>query len=281
MRNKNASVVEASIVTQPPEGGKYKNGERMKVAKMVKCKTCGADIAKNAKVCPQCGGKVNRMTPGVAAAICIIIVVAVILIVAVIASSSSGDETGGVEQTAGQSGTTASEETQTADGGESEDTRTADGGESEDTRTAESDDSGESEDINTVDGTTKTIGDWEITATSVEVVDSVSLGLLTEYQASEGCKFVKVNMTITNTGTELDYFQSFSTYAKVVYGEYEYSPTMMTGVDEDLTYESVNPLITVSGFLAFEIPDEVINSGETLSMVVSDVYGESASITLW
>lgn len=30
------------------------------MAKMVKCKTCGADIAKTAKICPNCGAKIMR-----------------------------------------------------------------------------------------------------------------------------------------------------------------------------------------------------------------------------
>lgn len=33
-----------------------RKGEK-KMAKMIKCKTCGADIASNAKACPQCGAK--------------------------------------------------------------------------------------------------------------------------------------------------------------------------------------------------------------------------------
>lgn len=32
--------------------------------KLVKCKSCGAEIAKNAKVCPQCGGKNNQPSAG-------------------------------------------------------------------------------------------------------------------------------------------------------------------------------------------------------------------------
>lgn len=34
----------------------------VKMAKLVKCKTCGADVAKSAKVCPQCGAKQKKHT---------------------------------------------------------------------------------------------------------------------------------------------------------------------------------------------------------------------------
>ncbi|MCC8120507.1 MAG: DUF4352 domain-containing protein [Oscillospiraceae bacterium] len=114
------------------------------------------------------------------------------------------------------------------------------------------------------------MGNWEITATSVVVASSVKINWRMEYQPEDGCKYVKVNMTIKNTGTEVDYFGLYTT-AAIVYGDYSYSPTTMIGVNDDISYETVNPLVSVSGFLAFEIPDEVIDSGESLSLVVSDV----------
>lgn len=55
-------------------------------AKMIKCKTCGADIAKSAKVCPHCGAK-NRKFPLIPI---LIAVVVLFLIVAV----SNGDGSG-------------------------------------------------------------------------------------------------------------------------------------------------------------------------------------------
>lgn len=34
----------------------------MAKSKMTTCKHCGAEIAASAKVCPQCGGKTNRLS---------------------------------------------------------------------------------------------------------------------------------------------------------------------------------------------------------------------------
>lgn len=54
------------------------------MAKMVKCKTCGADIAKTAKRCPQCGAQQHIG----ALSVCVIIIV--VTIVAVFAIALSG-----------------------------------------------------------------------------------------------------------------------------------------------------------------------------------------------
>lgn len=56
----------------------------MKVKKMKKCKVCGSEIAKNAKVCPNCGAK-NRINPFLVIAIFF----AVILLIGALASAGS------------------------------------------------------------------------------------------------------------------------------------------------------------------------------------------------
>ena len=58
------------------------------MAKMVQCKVCGAQIAKGAKVCPNCG-KRRRGAGSVIGAI-VLILIAVIIIGAVIGSNSGG-----------------------------------------------------------------------------------------------------------------------------------------------------------------------------------------------
>lgn len=57
------------------------------MGKMVKCKTCGAEIAKNAKVCPKCGAKRKKHT--------VLGVILVILGVFIIASVAGGGEDDG------------------------------------------------------------------------------------------------------------------------------------------------------------------------------------------
>ncbi len=56
--------------------------------KMVKCKTCGAEIAKSAKTCPHCGAKNNQMSLG--ARIALVVIILFLVIVIAIASGSSG-----------------------------------------------------------------------------------------------------------------------------------------------------------------------------------------------
>lgn len=57
------------------------------MAKLIQCKTCGAEIAKTAKACPHCGAKQHQ---GTYAACAVVIILAFIAIVGVIAVSGSG-----------------------------------------------------------------------------------------------------------------------------------------------------------------------------------------------
>ena len=56
--------------------------------KMANCKTCGTEIAKSAKICPNCGAKIKKKSP-------ILIGVIVIAVIAIIAVATSG---GGTEK---------------------------------------------------------------------------------------------------------------------------------------------------------------------------------------
>lgn len=56
------------------------------MAKLVKCKSCGAEIAKNAKTCPQCGAKNKRHT-----ALGIILVVIGVLLVLIALGGNGGE----------------------------------------------------------------------------------------------------------------------------------------------------------------------------------------------
>lgn len=68
------------------------------MAKMVKCKSCGQDIAKSAKVCPHCGAKQHQ---GAMVACVIIIVIAVFAVVFVLANTFNGDDSSGDPVTSG------------------------------------------------------------------------------------------------------------------------------------------------------------------------------------
>lgn len=54
------------------------------MSKMMKCKTCGADIAKSAKVCPKCGAKNKNNT--------LLVISIVLIVIAIIGASASGSK---------------------------------------------------------------------------------------------------------------------------------------------------------------------------------------------
>ena len=49
------------------------------MAKIVKCKTCGAEIAKTAKTCPKCGAKQHTVALSLCAVIIILTIFACIV----------------------------------------------------------------------------------------------------------------------------------------------------------------------------------------------------------
>lgn len=63
----------------------------MSKEKMVKCKVCGEDIAKNAKICPKCGAK-NKSPFAKIIAIGVIIVVVFFVLVGCLAESNEVDK---------------------------------------------------------------------------------------------------------------------------------------------------------------------------------------------
>lgn len=51
------------------------------MAKMVKCKTCGADIAKSANVCPSCGAKQHQVAKSICAVIAVFTIFLCLMVV--------------------------------------------------------------------------------------------------------------------------------------------------------------------------------------------------------
>lgn len=72
--------------------------------KMETCSVCGAEIAKNAKVCPKCGNKIKRSKKGIIAIIAIIIII--------VAIANSGDKSNNTDKKANT--TVSSKTTETA-----------------------------------------------------------------------------------------------------------------------------------------------------------------------
>lgn len=74
------------------------------MAKLVKCKTCGAEIAKSAKVCPKCGAKQHVGALSVCAVIIVVTLCAVIAILT--KSCSSGYPSTGTNNSEGRESST-------------------------------------------------------------------------------------------------------------------------------------------------------------------------------
>ena len=207
------------------------------MAKMIKCKTCGAEIAKSAKRCPACGAKQHQ---GVYVACIIIIVISIFLCVSV---SSESDEP-------------AKDSVQTSE-------------------IPNNTESNSNQIVNNeiiapeFEAIAETISTWEITLTDFNFADDVEASWLTSYTPEDGCQFAVANLTVTNMGRTAEIFAPIIAInnditVKIIYGEYEYTATYLIGGDENLLNKQFNPLVSVSGIIVFNVPEAVYNSEEPL-----------------
>ncbi|QJC52593.1 DUF4352 domain-containing protein [Paenibacillus albicereus] len=70
---------------------------------------------------------------------------------------------------------------------------------------------------------------------------------------AEGSAYYVVNVTITNKGKET--IQTDSSFFKLLKDEIEYSPTSLLGADGFFMYDGINPGLSQTGNVAFEIPE--------------------------
>lgn len=208
--------------------------------KLVKCKACGHDIAVNAKRCPNCGAINAALRKRTAWAG--IVVVLVVIFIAIIAASS-GD---------------ASDSQPSGSGSGSNNIGVS---------------SGNTGDLDVEPGfnvATAMCGTWEITLKGVEYKDDYSAGLWSEYVTEEGATYAGFKVVITNTAEEaktlfpLIYYPDTDMNVKLVFGKYEYERTVMILHHDDITNKELNPLVSATGIIAFEIPDAVRDSSEPL-----------------
>ena len=118
-------------------------------------------------------------------------------------------------------------------------------------------------------GTEGTLGDWSITATATDTVDSIPDGY-GSFSPDEGNKYFVVSLSITNNGKAADTFlPSFSLSddirTKILYGDgYEFSSIQLLGYSRSLYDETLNPLSSKEGDVIFTIPDNVASSEDEL-----------------
>ena len=139
------------------------------------------------------------------------------------------------------------------------------------------------EDVKTIAiGETATIGGWEITVTSIEYAPELKaqtenmMGSNT-IAAGEGKQFVIVNAQLKNTAENLEMFlpdTPYSEYTKetLIYdGKYEYSgysTASALNIYSSLVHTTVSPLETKAGYIAFAVPNEVVESEKPLQLKI-------------
>ena len=122
-------------------------------------------------------------------------------------------------------------------------------------------------------GETITLGDWSITASAMNFSKIISVNEWMQYTADEGNQYLTVTGTVTNQAKQAESFlPSFNmgddVSARVIFGDgYEFSNTMLVGYDRSLADVSLNPLASKEGDIAFEVPDSVVNSTESLTLI--------------
>lgn len=120
-------------------------------------------------------------------------------------------------------------------------------------------------------GDSATLGDWSITVSDFYFTDKIKNGEFFYFSPEEGSLYAVVSAQVTNNGKESDTFlPSFSTSsdvrATIYYSEeYEYSASVLL-MDEDLHNTTLNPLTSKSGIIAFDLPEMMETSEETLSI---------------
>lgn len=76
-------------VSDKPESNQVKRANK-KSARLTECKTCGAEISKNARVCPQCGQR--KTTPTTYGCLTIIVITVILSIAAQLGNNESQEE---------------------------------------------------------------------------------------------------------------------------------------------------------------------------------------------
>lgn len=128
-------------------------------------------------------------------------------------------------------------------------------------------------------GEAATLGNWQITVTSVEIVDSLSEDNIVYQSNEEGDKLVCATATVTNNAAAEDtflpsYASAEDVYVQLLCGEDIYFSSKFLGYSQDLHDVTLEPSETKSGKILFEVSGDAANgSGELL---LQFLYGSDA-----
>lgn len=117
---------------------------------------------------------------------------------------------------------------------------------------------------------TAVLGDWNISVTDAQIVDSIQGDFGSFSPDGDGNKYLQVFVSVSNNGKEAARFLPSvgigdDVNAKVLYGDgYEFSATGLLGYSNDLHDSSINPLSSKTGEIAFNVPATVADSTDEL-----------------
>lgn len=106
---------------------------------------------------------------------------------------------------------------------------------------------------------------WDIQVNDVQIKSTISDSKI-YYDSPEGCKYVAINISVTNNSTHSVTFFPDELYADDIYanltcsGKNEFVPTRFDDYSYDILSTVVNPTTTDSGEIIFEIPDSIIEA---------------------
>lgn len=130
-------------------------------------------------------------------------------------------------------------------------------------------------------GETATIGGWEITVTSIEYapeltpISQSSMGV--PIPASDGNQFAIVNVQVKNISEDLESFLPSTSFVEhteetLIYdGKYNYNGRSTEGLIStfnSLVDKVISPLETKTGYIAFDVPNEVAESEKPLQLKI-------------
>lgn len=223
----------------------------MSKGKLVLCKTCGHQIAKLARKCPNCGKKrplIERSPVNfvIAIVLCIIIVIGLF--------GNSGSESPSTPETNNASaalGTPTPTQTPTQEP--------------------------------TFEPIPLSVSNWDIVITGFYFADDISATLLTEYHPDENARFAVVEMSVKNLGKEADIFLPWISYGadadvKLKCDGYTFSRSELLLSDDNITAETLNPLVSASGFVVFNMPIELTESDAEIEIVISADWQNASAI---
>lgn len=231
--------------------------------KLINCKTCGAQMARDAKVCPQCGAK-NKMPAWAVIAITILSVIIVVAIISMFSEEPVKNENVPANNTID---TNANKLDAASSDSQNQET-TANSPESQAQETTEVPSSA-------MIGESYKCGDWTICVHSIEFTKRYEYSQFIYYEAEDGQQYLRMNISVTNNGTANGEFLPYldlgsGVSAKLKYkDEYTYS-LVFNYLDDEIYGKSIPALATQTGYIQFKVPDAVADDAANAKVIFKD-----------